>query len=314
MRRKEDRAACGAEAKRKDGRESRCVGVKREDEGKTCRKEVKREDEGETWCMSERQQGGRVIYYMDELNEEFSSVKIKPRVIDGSYRYFHGKVWDFCSLAVQNLFSMPVKIFYQKIKFRLKYVGREKLKECNNRGYFIYGNHTQPFADTFIPSVANYPHRNFFLVNPENVSMPGLRVLTELLGAIPIPCDYVGMKHFRKAVEEKIRRGFSITIYPEAHIWPYYTGIRPFSAVSFRYPAELGCPVYALTNTYHRRRGRGEKAAIRTFIDGPFYPDESLLPRERRRELRDRVYRCMTERSRESDYEYIRYRRAGQER
>ena len=107
-----------------------------------------------------------IIYYTDELNEEFSRAKITPRVIDGSFRYFHGKLWDLCSLMVQNVFSMPVKILYQKIKFHLRYVGREKLKECRNRGYFIYGNHTQPFADTFIPSVANYPHRNFFIVNP----------------------------------------------------------------------------------------------------------------------------------------------------
>lgn len=258
--------------------------------------------------MKERDR--RVIYYTDERNEEFSRAQITPRVIDGNYRYFHGRVWDLCSLSVQNLFSMPIKVLYQKIKFHLRYIGRDKLRECNNRGYFIYGNHTQPFADTFIPSVANYPHRNFFIVNPENVSMPGLRVLTEMLGAIPIPCDYTGMKHFRMALEEKIRRKASITIYPEAHIWPYYTGIRPFSAVSFRYPVELNCPVYALTNTYHRRKGKAGRVNIVTYIDGPFFPDESLSPRERRQELRDRVYRCMVERSGESDYEFIRYRRA----
>lgn len=261
-----------------------------------------------------------VIYYTDELNEEFSEARITPRVIDGSYRYFHGKLWDICSLVIQNVLSMPVKLLYQKIKFHLKYVGREKLRECRNEGYFIYGNHTQPFADTFIPSVANYPHRNFFIVSPENVSIPGMRALVEMLGAIPVPCDFLGMKHFVDAVEDKIRRRCSVTIYPEAHIWPYYTGIRPFSAVSFRYPVKLNCPVYALTNTYHRRKERVGRRRIRakaapadivTYIDGPFYPDESLSPKERQQELRDRVYRCMRERSRESDYEVIRYREKG---
>lgn len=212
----------------------------------------------------------------------------------------------------QNVLSMPVKVLYQKIKFRLNYVGREKLKKNNNRGYFIYANHTQPFADTFIPSVANYPKRNFLIVNPENVSMPGLRTLVEMLGAIPIPCDAGGMKNFLRAVEDKIRRGYSVTIYPEAHIWPYYTGIRPFKAVSFRYPVMLGCPVYALTNTY-RRRGKTDKADIVTYIDGPFYPDSSLKPRERQQDLRDRVYACMKARSAESSYEVIRYRRAEDE-
>ena len=249
----------------------------------------------------------KVIYYTDELNEEFSEAQITPRVIDKDFPYFHNRIWDICSLAIQNIFSMPIKILYQKLKFHLRYVGKEKLKECKNGGYFIYGNHTQPFADTFIPSVANYPHRNFFIVNPENVSMPGLHVLVEMLGAIPIPCDMGGMKHFVKSVEDKIRRGYSVTIYPEAHIWPYYTGIRPFKSVSFQYPVKLDCPVYALTNTYHERKGRKGKVDIVTYIDGPFYPDVSLKPKERQQDLRNRVYQCMVERSRESDFEVIRY-------
>ena len=260
--------------------------------------------------MREAVKKKRIIYYSDELNDEFSEAQITPRVIDKDFRYFHNKLWDICSLVIQNVLSMPIKLLYQKYKFHLKYVGREKLKECRDRGYFIYGNHTQPFADTFIPSVANYPHRNFFIVNPENVSMPGMHVLVEMLGAIPIPCDIGGMKNFVRAVEDKIKRNYSVTIYPEAHIWPYYTGIRPFTAVSFQYPVKLNCPVYALTNTYHERKGKPGKVNIVTYIDGPFFPDEDLKPKERQQELRDRVYRCMTERSLESDIEVIQYRRA----
>lgn len=252
-------------------------------------------------------EGQKVIYYTDELNDEFSEAEITPRVIDGSFRYFHSGLWDACSLLVQNVLSMPVKLPYQKLKFHLRYVGREKLRECRDRGYFIYGNHTQPFADTFIPSVANYPKRNFFIVNPENVSMPGMKTLVEMLGAIPIPCDLDGMKHFVRSVEDKIERGYSVTIYPEAHIWPYYTGIRPFRAVSFQYPVKLDCPVYALTNTYHARRGKPGRVDIVTYIDGPFYPQPGLKRKEKQQELRDRVYQCMLERSRESDCEIIRY-------
>lgn len=254
-------------------------------------------------------QDRKIIYYTDELNDEFSEAQITPRVIDKNYAYFHGKLWDFCSLVIQNVLSMPIKVLYSQMKFRVKYVGKEKLKICKRRGYFIYGNHTQPFADTFLPSVANYPKRNFFIVNPENVSMPGMHVLVEMLGAIPIPCDVGGMKHFVRCVEEKIAKKYSVTIYPEAHIWPYYTGIRPFKAVSFQYPVKLNCPVYALTNTYHRRGRKGDKVGIISYIDGPFYPDESLGVKERQQDLRDRIYKCMCERSKESTYSHIEYRK-----
>lgn len=249
----------------------------------------------------------QIIYYSDPLNEEFSTAKITQRIIDGNYKYVHGRLWDFFSFVFQNILSIPIKTLFLKIKFHLIYIGKEKLKGYKSSGYFIYSNHTQPFADTFIPSIANYPKRNFFIVSPANVSMPCMGWLAELLGAIPIPCGLEGMKHFVAAVEQNIRNGHSVTIYPEAHIWPYYTHIRPFKDVSFKYPVNLNCPVFALTNTYHSRGGRGDKVQIIAYIDGPFFPDENLKPRHRQKDLRDRVYRQMVERSRESDYELIEY-------
>ena len=249
----------------------------------------------------------KVIYYSDELNDEFSEAQITPRVIDKDFRYFHNKLWDICSLVIQNVLSMPIKLLYQKYKFHLKYVGREKLKECRDRGYFIYGNHTQPFADTFIPSVANYPHRNFFIVNPENVSMPGMHVLVEMLGAIPIPCDIGGMKNFVRAVEDKIKRNYSVTIYPEAHIWPYYTGIRNFSASSFGYPCYMNKPVFTMTNCY-QKRVIGKYPKVVTYIDGPFYPDTSLPMKERKEKLREECHATMERRAKEnSTYSYVVY-------
>ena len=93
----------------------------------------------------------------------------------------------------------------------------------------MYGNHTQPFADTFIPSRINYPKRNFFIVNPENVSMKFLGNIVQMLGAIPIPTTTKAMPNFLDSINKKIDKNYSITIYPEAHIWPYYTKIRPFA-------------------------------------------------------------------------------------
>ena len=200
---------------------------------------------------------------------------------------------------------MPIKVGYQKIKFRLKYVGKEKLKPYKKQGYFIYGNHTQPFADTFIPSVAVYPKRNFLIVNPENVSMKGMQTLVEMLGAIPVPGNKEAMKNFLATIEEKINKNYSITIYPEAHIWPYYTKIRPFKEVSFKYPVKLDKPVFCMTNTY-QKRGKN-KAKIVTYIDGPFFPDSNLPPKERQKQLRDQVYNCMVERSKNSNVEVIKY-------
>ena len=250
----------------------------------------------------------RVIYYKDELNDEFSRAKITPRVIDENYCYLHrNPLWNFCSFVVQNILSMPIKVGYNKLKLHMKYIGKEKLKPYEKQGYFIYGNHTQDFADTFIPSVAMYPKRNFFIVNPENISMKGLEHLVEMLGAIPVPGNKQAMKNFLETVNKRIAQGYAITIYPEAHIWPYYTKIRPFKAVSFEYPVKLKTPVFCFTNTYQKYGKKGDKVQIVSYIDGPFFPDETLTAKEAKQKLRDEVYNCMVERSKNSNVEVIKY-------
>ena len=202
---------------------------------------------------------------------------------------------------------MFIKVPYQKIKFKLKYVGKEKLKPYRKQGYFIYVNHTQAFADTFIPSVGVYPKRNFLIVNPENVSMKGLHHIVEMLGAIPVPGNIEAMKNFLQILEERISNNCSITIYPEAHIWPYYTKIRNFKDVSFKYPVKWNKPAFCMTNTYQSYGKNNDKIKIVTYIDGPFFPDENLSPKEAQKNLRDKIYNKMVERSKNSNIEYIKY-------
>ena len=249
----------------------------------------------------------KVLYYSDELNDELAPSKLKPRKIDENFKYKKSFIWNVCSLFLQNVLSMPIKLGYLKIKCRHKFIGKEKLKECKKQGYFIYANHTQPFADTFIPSVADYPKRNFLIVNPVNISLKGTGTLVEMLGAIPIPSDIKAMKNFLEIIEEKIKNKNSITIYPEAHIWPYYTKIRPFKAVSFKYPAKLNAPVYSITNTYQSYGKKHKKIQLVSYVDGPFYPDEKLTLKERQQDLRDRVYNKMVERSKNNNIEHIKY-------
>ncbi len=250
----------------------------------------------------------KIIYYEDELNDEFSKSSIEPRIIDENYKYVHkNPLWNLCSFVLQNILSVPIKILYAKIKFRIKYIGKEKIKPYRNEGYFIYGNHTQPFADTFIPSIPMYPKRNFLIVNPVNISLKGTGTLVEMLGAMPIPSNKSAMKNFLEAIKQKTNKGYAITIYPEAHIWPYYTKIRPFKDVSFKYPIQLKKPAFCITNTYQSYGKNNKKIKIVSYIDGPFYPNKGLTLKEQQKELRNKIYNCMDERSKNSNIEHIKY-------
>ncbi len=249
-----------------------------------------------------------IIYYEDELNEEFSTAKIEPRKIDENYKYIHKNViWNICSFLVQNVLSLPIKYLYAKIKFKTKCIGKEKLKPYKKQGYFIYGNHTQAFADTFLISNSIFPKRNYLIVNPENVSMKFLGNFVQMLGAIPIPSNKEAMKNFLSTIENRIKKGYAITIFPEAHIWPYYTKIRPFKSVSFKYPVKLGTPTFCMTNTYQKYGKNGDKVKIVSYIDGPFFPNEGLNIKEQQENLRKKVYEKMVERSKNSNIEVIEY-------
>lgn len=251
----------------------------------------------------------KINYYKDELNDEFSGAKITPRDIDEKYKYIHqNPIWNFTSFLLQNILSMPIKILYGKIKFRIKYIGKEKLKQYKKDSYFVYVNHTQVFADVFIPSLPIYPQRNHFIVNPENVSMKFLGNSIQLLGAIPIPTNKNGMKNFINAIETHVEKKHPITIYPEAHIWPYYTKIRPFKAVSFKYPIQYNKPAFCMTNTYQSYGKNKDKVKIVTYIDGPFWPNKNLTQQEQKQDLRNQIYNCMVERSKNSNIEYIEYK------
>ena len=80
----------------------------------------------------------KIIYYKDELNDEFSEAQIVPRKIDGSYKYVHkNPLWNLCAFLVQNILSMPIKFLYVKIKFGIKYVGKKKLKEYKKIKFIV---------------------------------------------------------------------------------------------------------------------------------------------------------------------------------
>lgn len=249
----------------------------------------------------------KIIYYSDELNDEFSTVRIKAKEINGDYEYCRDKKWQrLVRFFAYRVIATPLAIVYLRAAFHHTVKNAELLVPYLKEAYFLYGNHTQDIADALIPNILSLRKEHYVIAHPNNVSMPILGRITPYLGAIPLPDDKEAYANFTSTVERRIAEKKGIVIYPEAHIWPYYTGIRQFSDASFYYPVKYHTPVFCFTNTYQKRR-IGKKPKIVTYIDGPFYPDSSLPLRQRRRELRDRVYSVMLGRARFSTVEVIKY-------
>ncbi len=254
----------------------------------------------------------RVIYY-ENTEEEHSDTEFKvKKPIDKNYKYLNNNIfYKFFAFIFYRLIAAPIAFVYCKLIKRIKFENKKVLSQCKGQGYFVYGNHTNQFSDVFSPNMINWPKKTYVIVNAENVNLPVLGGVTKMLGAIPIPTKLDGTRQFMNAVEKRILQGHPVMIYPEAHIWPYYTDIRPFSSISFRYPVKFQEPSYCFTTTYQQGKSK-KKPKIVIYVDGPFYPNTKLNEKEQQELLRNEIYACMKERSKNSNFECIQYIKKGE--
>ena len=243
----------------------------------------------------------KTFVYTDELNDEFSGIKRNTITIDDNYKYIrHNPLWKVCEFFVYRLFILPFAYIYIKLKFHHKVINLQAIRDYKKSNYFVYCNHTMLAGDAFIPSIISHPHKSYTIVHPDNISVKAAKPIIEMCGAIPTPSTISATKNFLKAIEYHSHKQ-PIVIFPEAHIWPYYTGIRPFKSVSFKYPVKFNLPIFVLTNTFHKKKFSKTPQVI-TYIDGPFFPNTKLPPREQANNLRDIAYTTMCNRAKSNTY------------
>ena len=250
----------------------------------------------------------RVIYYTDLKNDDFSGTHITISPLKDSYKYLHrNPFWQIGAFFIYFIIAKPVFFIVTKLNCHQRFANKKIIKQAKKTGGLVYGNHTTLLADAFVPNLLLPCRRNYIVVSPETTSIRGIKTLLAMLGAMPRSDKLTLKKKFIKATQHHLNKKKLITIYPEAHIWPYYTKIRPFDDASFKYAALFDKPVFALTNCYQKRKF-GSKPKIVTYLDGPFYPKPELNTKENAKYLRDLVYQDMVERAEKySTYEYVQY-------
>ena len=245
-------------------------------------------------------------FYYTELTDDVYDDHIKEKVIDEKYKYY-SKNWfyRFVEFVYYHIIIFPIAFIYCRLIKHIKYVGRKKLKKAKKTGCFIYANHTHPQSDAFSPSQIASPKKIYIIVNPSNLNVPVFKSSTKMLGALPLPTGLKASRNFADAIKHRLDQKAPILIYPEAKIWPQYTDIRPFAMTSFKYPITYQKPVYTFTTTYQKTNHNKCKMVI--YVDGPFYADVILPPKEQQQVLHDLVYQTMKERVRLSTYQTHQY-------
>lgn len=238
------------------------------------------------------------------FTDDFEIAPEQDYTLPEDYVWVRKDIFSKLKSRIIYFLAIVFSLFYCPLVLHMKVKGRKNLKGLKGR-YFIYGNHTQPLGDVFIPALCVLPRRIFTVVSTANFSIPVIGKILPYLGALPIVDSLKGFKELSKAMEVRLRKNHPIVIYPEAHVWEYCTLIRPYPATSFKFPVKFDVPAIAMTVTYKKSKFF-KKPKTTVYLDGPFYP-QGETSKEKVSNLHKMVYDAMCNRSKESDYQYIAY-------
>ncbi len=253
----------------------------------------------------------KTIFYSDLLNDDFAENNIDCKPLKDGFVYIHKNIfWKISAFFIYYFIAMPILFVYGKLHSGVKVKNRKAIKKLKHKGYFLYGNHTQNL-DAFSGHVfVSRPKKCYVVAGPDAMSIKGIGWLIMMLGTLPLPTSIEGTRDFMSAMEKRLAEKKCIVIYPEAHIWPYYNDVRPFSNASFRYPVKYDVPIVAMCTTYKKRKFHGEtrRPKIIITLSEPFYPNPNLPLKQAMQDLRDKTYNFMKKTIEENkSYAHINY-------
>ncbi len=72
----------------------------------------------------------RIIYYQNELEDEFSEAQITPKKIDGAYDYLGGVRRKIGRFVLYHIVAKIAAFIFLKIKFHHRIVNKECMKQA----------------------------------------------------------------------------------------------------------------------------------------------------------------------------------------
>ncbi|MBQ8159743.1 MAG: hypothetical protein IJ083_03235 [Clostridia bacterium] len=251
----------------------------------------------------------KTVVYHDPLKDDFARTVFHAEGLPENFRYIHDRRSWRAFATVLWCVALPLVFIINYGFYGMRVKNRKALKKVKREGggWFLYGNHSHGFPNATMPSLLAFPKRAYVLANPDALALPVLKTVTQMLGAFPVPFTVSEHRAFLRAMDKRLQEEGAFAVYPEAHIWPYYTGVRPFPDTSFAYPVRYQKPVIACSVTYRKRLLPFLPPALTLHLSDPIYPDAEKPVGEARKQLHRAVYDFLTEHARENEVEYYRY-------
>lgn len=214
------------------------------------------------------------IHWSDEKNQDFNEIGLKRKGIPEGFKYKHtSKVyWFFSHFLYYGLAKWIIGIFC--ISHGIRTENKKAIKKLKGEGAFIYANHVA-ISDCF-----KYPiyigKRVDAIGYSDALSMPVAGKLAVMLGLIPLPLkeDRDSFHKMTDSINYLVKeKKHYVLIFPEAHIWPYYTEIRNWPNNSLIYPAMMMAPIIPAVTIWKKRKFRKVPRQVIVFGE-PIYPKE----------------------------------------
>ena len=216
----------------------------------------------------------REIHWSDEKHQDFNELGLKRKGIPANYKYKHTSpvYWFFSHLLYYGLAKWIIGLYCICHGIRTK--NKANLKKLHGQGAFIYANHVA-ISDCFKYCI--YINKRVDTIGySDALSIPIGGKLAVMLGLIPLPLKD-DRDHFHEMVDAisylvKEKKHYCL-IFPEAHIWPYYTEIRNWPNNSLIYPALMMAPIVPAVTVWKKRLLRKKPRQVIVFGE-PIYPKE----------------------------------------
>lgn len=231
----------------------------------------------------------------DTPHEHMVENKIAPidREITEDYRFVNKNIlfrlWSRLLRRIGILIVGP----YIKYRYKLKIVGKKNIKKVRKQGCMVTINHVHNFDNLLVGTKLLHHRKCYFITLKDNINMPFVGFLLRSLGGLPIPTSTKAMPAFEKSVNELLQKKKAILICPEASLWPYYRGVRPFKRGAFRFAIKNDVPILPVVISFRRRLKKNKKYKyyFTVQVGQPLYADSSLKNKnERISELQKRTY------------------------
>ena len=247
------------------------------------------------------------IRYYTSFDQDFEATRNQDAKIPPNYKWVHRNLFYRFFAVILYILVLIMDFVYMKFVAHISIKNRRLLTQARKHGgYYLFSNHTILFGDVVNPFCVNFPTHPYIICSSSNLGIPVAGKMLSMAGAIPVPDNLHDMAKFNQTVKSRLDQGKAIVTYPEGHLWPYYTKIRPFAPAAFHLPVKYPAPVYTATTTYQKSRFH-KKPKITIYIDGPFEIDQNLPKKQAQNQLHHAVQKAMEQRAKLSNYEFIIY-------